>query len=145
MATGDRRDPFRSFNFAVEIDGIARAGFREASGLDASQDPIEYREGTEGLTSRKLPGLNKFSNITLKWGMTDDHELWDWRKRAMTGKIERKNGSIVLLDDTGAEKMRWNFREAWPTKWTGPSFNATGNEVAIETLEIAHEGLELQE
>ena len=145
MATGDRRDPFRSFNFAVEIDGIARAGFRECSGLDASQDPIEYREGTEGLTTRKLPGLNKYSNITLKWGMTDDHEIWDWRKKAMTGKIERKNGSIVLLDDAGAEKMRWNFREAWPTKWTGPSFNATGNEVAIETLEIAHEGLELQE
>jgi len=145
MATGDRRDPFRSFNFAVEMDGIARAGFRECSGLDASQDPIEYREGTEGLTSRKLPGLNKYSNITLKWGMTDDTELWEWRKKAMTGKVERKNGSIVLLDDTGAEKMRWNFREAWPTKWTGPSFNATGNEVAIETLEIAHEGLELQE
>ena len=145
MATGDRRDPFRSFNFAVEIDGIARAGFRECSGLDASQDPIEYREGTEGLTTRKLPGLNKYSNITLKWGMTDDTELWDWRKKAMTGKIERRNGSIVLLDDAGAEKMRWNFREAWPTKWTGPSFNATGNEVAIETLEIAHEGLDLQE
>ncbi|HYH46566.1 MAG TPA: phage tail protein [Thermoanaerobaculia bacterium] len=145
MATGDRRDPFRSFNFAVEFDGITRMGFRECSGLDASQDPIEYREGTEGLTSRKLPGLNKYSNITLKWGMTDDAEMWDWRKKAMTGKIERKNGSIVLLDDTGTEKMRWNFREAWPTKWTGPSFNATGNEVAIETLEIAHEGLELQE
>jgi phage tail-like protein len=145
MATGDRRDPFRSFNFAVEIDGIARAGFRECSGLDASQDPIEYREGTEGLTTRKLPGLVKYSNITLKWGMTDDAELWDWRKRAMTGKVERKNGSIVLLDDTGAEKRRWNFREAWPTKWTGPGFNATGNEVAIETLEIAHEGLDLQE
>jgi phage tail-like protein len=145
MATGDRRDPFRSFNFAVEIDGLARAGFRECSGLDASQDPIEYREGTEGLTTRKLPGLNKYSNITLKWGMTDDAEMWDWRKKAMTGKVERKNGSIVLLDDSGAEKMRWNFREAWPTKWTGPSFNATGNEVAIETLEIAHEGLELQE
>ena len=145
MATGDRKDPFRSFNFAVEIDGIARAGFRECSGLDASQDPIEYREGTEGLTTRKLPGLNKYSNITLKWGMTDDAEMWEWRKKAMTGKIERKNGSIVLLDDTGTEKMRWNFREAWPTKWSGPSFNATGNEVAIETLEIVHEGLELQE
>ncbi|MFP5284183.1 MAG: phage tail protein [Thermoanaerobaculia bacterium] len=144
MATGDRKDPFRSFNFAVEIDGIARAGFRECSGLDASSDPIDHREGTEGPTARKLPGLVKYSNITLKWGMTDDHELWDWRKKAMTGKVERKNGSIVLLDDTGAEKMRWNFREGWPTKWTGPSFNATGNEVAIETLEIAHEGLELQ-
>ncbi len=145
MATGDRKDPFRSFNFRVEIDGLTRAGFRECSGLDASQDPIEYREGTEGLTARKLPGLNKYSNITLKWGMTDDAELWDWRKKAITGKVERKNGSIVLLDEAGEEKLRWNFREAWPTKWTGPSFNATGNEVAIETLEITHEGLELQE
>jgi len=144
MATGDRRDPFRSFNFKVELDGITRAGFRECSGLDASQDPIEYREGTEGLTARKLPGLNKYSNITLKWGMTDDAELWDWRKKAMNGKIQRKNGSIVLLDDAGKERLRWNFRDAWPTKWTGPSFNSTGNEVAIETLEIAHEGLELQ-
>ena len=145
MATGDRRDPFRTFNFAVEIDGIQRAGFRECSGLDAANDSIDYREGTDNLAVKKIPGLVKYSNITLKWGMTDDTELWDWRKRAMTGKVERKNGSIVLLDDTGAEKMRWNFREAWPTKWTGPSFNATGNEVAIETLEIAHEGLELQE
>ncbi len=145
MATGDRKDPLRSYNFAVELDGIARAGFRECSGLDASQDPIEYREGTEGPTARKLPGLNKYSNITLKWGMTDDTELWAWRKKAMTGKVERKNGSIVLLHETGAEKLRWNFREAWPIKWTGPTFNATGNEVAIEMLEIAHEGLELQE
>ena len=145
MATGDRRDPFRSFNFRVELDGITRAGFRECSGLDASQDPIEYREGTEGLTARKLPGLNKYSNISLKWGMTDDTELWDWRKKAIAGKVERKNGSIVLLDEAGEEKLRWNFREAWPTKWTGPSFNATGNEVAIESLEITHEGLELQE
>ena len=145
MATGDRKDPFRSFNFRLEIDGIDRGGFRECSGLDASQDPIEYREGTEGLTARKLPGLNKYSNITLKWGMTDDTELWDWRKKAIVGKVERRNGSIVLLDEAGEERLRWNFREAWPTKWTGPSFNATGNEVAIETLEIAHEGLELQE
>jgi phage tail-like protein len=145
MATGDRRDPFRSFNFRVELDGITRAGFRECSGLDASQDPIEYREGTDGLTARKLPGLNKYSNISLKWGMTDDTELWDWRKKAIAGKVERKNGSIVLLNESGEEKLRWNFREAWPTKWTGPTFNATGNEVAIETLEISHEGLELQE
>jgi len=145
MATGDRRDPFRSFNFKVELDGITRAGFRECSGLDASQDPIEYREGTDALTARKMPGLNKYSNITLKWGMTDDTELWDWRKKAIAGKVERKNGSIVLLDESGEEKLRWNFREAWPIKWTGPTFNATGNEVAIETLEITHEGLELQE
>ena len=139
---GNRNDPYRGFNFIVEIDGIARAGFRECSGLDTAQDPVEYREGNEGLTVRKLTSLVKYSNITLKWGITDDAQLWDWRKNIMAGNDDRKNGSIILLDTTGTEKVRWNFREGWPTKWTGPTFNATGNEVAVETLEIAHEGLE---
>ena len=141
-ATGDRKDPLRAFNFRLEIGGIQRAGFREASGLDSSQDPAEYREGTDKLTARKLPGLNKYSNISLKWGVSDDKELWEWRKKAMDGKVERKNGSIVLLNEAGEEKVRWNFTDGWPTKWTGPSFNATSNDVAIETLDIAHEGLE---
>jgi phage tail-like protein len=125
----------------VEIDGITRAGFQECSGLDSTQEPIEYREGNEGLTVRKLPGLNTFSNIVLKWGIADDTELWEWRQQVTEGKIQRKNGSIVLLDDVGEEKARWNFREGWPTKWTGATFNATGTEVAVETLEIAHEGV----
>jgi phage tail-like protein len=141
MPVGDRKDPYRVFNFLVEIDGITRAGFRECAGLDSSQDPIDYREGTDPTTARKLSGLVKYSNISLKWGITDDAELWNWRKKAMDGQVERKNGSIVLLDETGQEKVRWNFVNGWPTKWTGPSFNATGNEVAIETLEIVHEGV----
>ena len=142
MTVGARKDPLKAYNFLVEIEGINRAGFRECSGLDSAQDPIEYREGNEKyLTVRKLPGLVKYSNIVLKYGITDDQELWDWRTKAVEGEVERKNGSIVLLDDLGEEKRRWNFREAWPTKWTGASFNATGNEVAIETLEIAHEGI----
>ena len=136
-----RQDPYRSYNFLVEIDGITRAGFQECSGLDSTQDPIEYREGNEGLTVRKLPGLNTYSNIVLKWGIIDDTELWDWRQQVMEGNIERKNGSIVLLDDIGEEKARWNFREGWPTKWTGTTFNATGTDVAVETLEIAYEGV----
>jgi phage tail-like protein len=137
----NRTDPYRVYKYKVEIDGITRGGFREASGLDSSQDPIEYREGTDELHAKKLPGLNKSSNISLKWGITDDAQLWEWRKKSIDGKVERKNGSIVLYNDAGEEKIRWNFMEGWPTKWTGPSFNATGNEVAIETLEIAHEGL----
>lgn len=141
MPVGDRRDPYRAFSFMVEIDGIARAGFRECSGLDTSTDPIDYREGIDPPTARKLPGLVKYSNITLKWGISDDTELWEWRQRVMDGTVERKNGSIILLDSTGQERRRWNFREGWPSKWTGPSFNATGNEVAIETLEIVHEGV----
>lgn len=142
MPTGERKDPYRGYNFHVEISGITRAGFRECSGLDSAQDPIEYREGTEALTVRKLPGLVKYSNIVLKWGITDDSRLWEWRNKAEKGEIDRQNGSIILYDDVGDEKVRWNFFEGWPTKWTGPSFNATGNEVAIETLEIAHERLE---
>jgi phage tail-like protein len=141
MPTGQRNDPYRSFRFRVEIDGLTRAGFREASGLDTTTDVIEYREGAEPATIRKLPGLTKFSNITLKRGVTDDDELMKWRQQVMDGNIVRKSGSIVVMDQDGKEKLRWNFQEGWPTKWTGPSFNATGNEVAIETLEIAHEGL----
>jgi phage tail-like protein len=141
MATGQRRDPYRVYNFIVEIDGISRAAFRECSGLDSSSDPIDYREGTDGRNVRKVPGLIKNANITLKWGTTDDVALWDWHRSVIDGAVERKNGSIVLLDDTGAETLRWNFVEGWPTKWMGPSLNATGNEVAIETLEIVHEGL----
>jgi len=141
MPVGDRNDPYRTHSFIVEFDGIGRGGFRECTGLDTSQDPVDYREGTDPLTMRRLPGLVKYTNITLKWGITDDTELWDWRQKAMDGKVERKNGSIVLLDDTGTEKLRWNFHAGWPSKWTGPSLNATSNEVAIETLEIVHEGI----
>jgi phage tail-like protein len=142
MATGDRKDPWRGYNFKLEIDGISRNGFRECSGLDATTAPVDYREGTEkGNIVRKLTGLNSHSNVTLKWGTTDDHSLWDWHDKAIQGKTERKNGSIILLDEAGEEKERWNFVAGWPTKWTGPSFNATANEVAIETLEIVHEGL----
>ena len=143
MAT--RVDPYRSFNFLVEIDGITQAGFQECSGLDSQTASIDFRLGDDPMHMRKLTGLNTFSAISLKRGVTDSDELWKWRQTVVDGKTERRNGSIVLLDEKGAERLRWNFREAWPTKWTGPSFNATGNEVAIETLEISHEGLELQE
>jgi len=141
MATGERKDPYRTYHFIVEIDGITRAGFRECFGLDSTQEPIDYREGNEGLTARRLPGLVKYSNIVLKAGITDDAQLWDWRKKAIDGKVELKNGSIILLNDAGEEKLRWNFVNGWPTRWAGPTFNATSNEVAIEALEIVHEGV----
>ena len=139
MPTGTRTDPYRDYNFLVEIDGITQAGFQEVGGLDASTDPIEYREGNDPSHVRKLPGMNKFSPITLKRGITDSDELWKWYRTVVEGKTERKNGSIVLLDDTGKERIRWNFVNAWPSKWTGPSFNATSNQVAVESLEITHE------
>lgn len=139
MATGQRVDPYKGFNFRVEMDGIQQAGFQEVSGLDASTDAQDYREGTDPNHSRKLPGLNKYSAITLKRGITDSDELWKWRLTAIDGKVERKNGSIILLDDTGSEKLRWNFVNAWPSKWTGPSFNSTSSAVAVESLELTHE------
>lgn len=135
----DRVDPYRGFNFRVEIDGIQEAGFRECSGLDATTDPVDYREGTYPNHVRKLTGLNKFSPITLKRGITDSKTLWEWRQTVISGKTVRKNLSIILFNEAQEEKLRWNLREAWPSKWTGPSFNATSNEVAIETLEIVHE------
>jgi phage tail-like protein len=142
MPTGSRVDPYRGFNFLLEIDGITQAGFQEVGGLDASTDPVDYREGTDPNHVRKLSGLNKYSPIALKRGITDSDELWKWRQTVIDGKTERKNGSIVLLDETGAEKIRWNLSNGWPTKWTGPSFNATSTAVAIETLEITHEELQ---
>jgi phage tail-like protein len=135
----NRVDPYRGFNFLVEMDGITQAGFQEVSGLDASTDPVDYRQGDDPNHVRKLSGLNKFSPITLKRGITDSDELWKWRQTVIDGKTERKNGSIVLRDETGTEKIRWNFSNGWPTKWTGPSFNSTSTAVAVETMEITIE------
>src|SRR5262245_15261417 len=138
------KDPFVNFNFKVELDGIVRAAFHEASGLDTTIDVIEHREGGENITTRKYPGQVKYSNISLKWGVTDERELYEWHRQWVTGDpgAARKNGSIVLLDRQGEEKMRWNFFNAWPTKWTGPAMNAEQSDIAIETLELAHEGVE---
>ena len=139
----ERKDPYRNFNFVVEIDGIKQAGFSDCSGFGASTDPIEYREGGDNTTVRKMPGVTKYTNITLKWGITDSRELYDWYRDVVKGKVVRKTGSIVLYDVDGVtEKVRWNFFNAWPTKWDGPDFSAKGNDIAIETLEIAHEGIE---
>jgi len=141
MPTGTKPDPYMNFQFLVEIDGITRAAFQQCSGFDSSIDVVEHREGGENTTVRKLPGMTKYSNIVLKWGMSDDKNLYQWHKAVIDGKIERKNGSIVLLDRAGQEVARWNFVRAWPSKWDGPDFNAEGNDVAIETLELAHEGV----
>lgn len=143
MANGDRVDPYRNFNFKVEIDGITQGAFAECSGFGSSNDPIEYREGSDRTTVRKLPGLTKHNNIVLKWGLTDSRELYTWFRDVTKGKVARKNGSIVLMDlDGTTEKVRWDFVQGWPTKWDGPDFNAEGTDVAVETLEIAHEGIE---
>lgn len=141
MATGERVDPFVGFNFTVEIDGIERAHFQEASGFDSTIDVLEHREGGTNTTPMKLPGLTKYSNIVLKWGMTDDRQLYDWHRATVDGRVERKGGSIFVRDRAGGVVAQWDFENAWPTKWDGPDFNAEGTDVAIETLELAHEGV----
>ena len=143
MATADRADPYSAFNFRVDIDGIPVAGFSECSGLTTETDPIEYRIGTEDITVRKLPGLRKYPNIVLKRGYTTAAELWDWRKKVINGQTDRRSGSVTLLDESRKPAVEWKFREGWPCKWEGPALSAKNNEVAIETLEICHEGLEL--
>jgi phage tail-like protein len=137
----DERDPYRNFLFKVEIDGITQGGFSEVTGFDSTTDVIEYREGDEVTTPRKGPGLTKYGDITLKWGLTDSRELWDWRQRVIDGKIERKNVSILVLDDEGNEKVRWQCIRAWPNKMDPLDFNAKGNDRGIMTMTLVHEGI----
>ena len=141
---GQQPTYFRAFQFMVEIDGISQARFQEVGGLDATTDVVEYREGGDPLNVKKLPGLTKHSNLTLKRGFTDDTQIWKWFEDVMTGRTEtiRKNMSIVQLDMAGQEKFRWNLFQAFPVKYSAPSFNAKGNDLSIETLEIAYERIE---
>jgi phage tail-like protein len=135
---------YRRFNFQLEIDGAIRAGFSEVSGLSADPDVVDYRQGQETrAVPRKLPGLSKHTNIVLKRGVTADPSLWDWRQKAIAGEIRRLTGAVIHLDEVRRPLTRWTFHAGWPAKWEGPSLNAKPGEVAIETLEIAHEGLEL--
>jgi phage tail-like protein len=140
--TGARVDPFRNFNFLVEIDGITQANFIECSGLDTTTEVIETREGGNNTTVTKLPGKTTYTDITLKWGMTASAVLWQWRQDIMDGVVTRRNGSIVVYDLANKNEVaRWNFFNAWPSKWDGPALNAKGNDIAIETLVLAHEGI----
>ncbi len=139
------KDPLASYTFALEIDGITAAFFKEGSGFDSSVEVIEHRENGKGGKEviRKLPGRAKWSDITLKRGSTDDMGLWSWHKKVLDGDIKgaRKNGSIVVFDTMRKEVARFNFVNGWPSKWKGPDLNSTNNQVALEELTIAHEGL----
>lgn len=144
MPTGSRVDPFRSFNFRVEIDGLSVGSFRECTGLAGDGTPVEYREGTDvARTVRKLIGMQTYPNITLKRGYTTNAELWTWYSNIVNGLSDRRNGSIILMDEQRNDVMRWDFENAWIKKIEAPSFNATANEVAVETVELVHEGVTL--
>jgi phage tail-like protein len=137
-------DPFASPWFAIEFQGQITGAFRECSGLGSQNEVIEEKAaGPDGKPIlKKIPGNLKFNNITLKQGITDDMDMWKWRQMVEQGKINdaRKNGAVVLYSLEGSEVARWNFVNAWPSRISGPSVNATSNEVAIEELEITIEG-----
>ena len=143
---GIPQDPFTTFSFALEIQGITQAFFREGSGFGSSNEVIEYKQqGPKGQTIiKKIPGTLKWENISLKRGIVSDLELWKWREKVVQGQIEkaRVDGSIVIFDEDGNEKARWNFTRGWPSKWSASGVNASSNEVIVEEIEIAHEGLE---
>ena len=143
MAVGERRDPYLSFNFLVELKGLAVGGFTEISGLQAEVEVTDYREGGVNDYIHKLAGPARYtSNLILKHGLTDIDAMWHWHRQVTQGIIQRRSVSIILLDAAGAEKRRWNFKEAYPVKWIGPSLRAGTAEVAVETLELAHHGFE---
>ena len=142
-----RNDPYANYNFTVEIEGIQVAAFKEMSGMDSKIEVIDYREGGDKFfPNRKLPGKVTFSNITLKVGVTAETTLYDWHQQWAKADpaAARKAVRIVLRDRAGTEKKSWKVREAWPATWTGPTFNAEAHEVAIHSLELAHEGVDLE-
>jgi phage tail-like protein len=140
-ALGVRLDPYNAFNFLVEIEGIIAGGFSEVSGLEISTEVEKFREG--GVNDREiiLPKFSTQSNLLLKKGQTDLDLLWNWYADVVAGKVRRKNGSIYLLDAQGLPAMWWDFIDAYPIKWAGPTFNASGSTVAFETLTLVHHGL----
>ncbi len=143
MATPTYVDPYRAFNFKIEVQGITEGHFTEASGLGAKVTPISYREAGNSQVVHFVPGRVDYSAITLRYGVTKSKDLFEWFKTGVAGKIQRKNISIVLLDADGTtEVMRWNLINAWATEWRGSLLDAHSQEVAIESLTLVYESMD---
>jgi phage tail-like protein len=141
--TGTRVDPYRAYNFKLEIQGVTEGHFTDCSGLGVKVHAIAYREGGTSQVVHRLPGQVEYSDITLRYGLTKSTELWDWLMSAVKGKVERKNASIVLVDNDGVtEVMRWNLVDAWPAEWRGALLDALSQEAAIESMTLVFETLE---
>lgn len=142
-----RNDPLRNFRFRLEIDSIAQAAFSEVAIAETTVDAVDYREGTDPPHVRKLSGLTKYGNVTLKWGLSiaaGALDLFKWHNDVSAGKVleKRKTVAIVVQDEAGADKARFVITDAWPVKYDPSDLNAKGNEVMIEVLELANEGIE---
>jgi phage tail-like protein len=139
-----RNDPLRNFRFRLEIQGIQLASFSEVAIGETTTEAIDYREGMDPMHVRKEQGLTKFGNITLKRGVTDSLEIFNWHKAIMGGQIQsnRKQVAIIVIDEAGSDKARFVVSEAWPTKYDPSDLSGKGNEVFIELLELVNEGIE---
>jgi phage tail-like protein len=139
-----RNDPFRNFKFRLEIDGISQANFSEVTIGETTTDAVDYREGTDPSHVRKLDGLTKYGNVTLKWGVTTSMDLYNWHKAIVAGQIQsnRKQVAIVVQDESGADKARFVVSQAWPVKYQPSALNGKGAEVFVELLDLANEGFE---
>jgi phage tail-like protein len=141
--TSQSRDPYRAYNFKLEIQGVSQGHFTECTGLGIKIGDIKYREGGTSQTVLRLPGPVDYGDVTLRYGLTSTTELWNWFKTALAGKVERRNVSVVMLDSDGVtEVLRWNLVNAWPSQWRGAPLDALGNEAAIETLTLVFESLD---
>ena len=141
----DRTDPLVSFHYAIEIQGVITGYFTECSGIGSEHEVIEHKivdeKGRESI--QKIPGRLKWQDITLKRGITDNMDIWDWRDQVVQGKVNdaRRNGSVIMFNQGLEEVARWNFENAWPSKVSGPSMKSDSNEFGVEELVIVHEGL----
>ena len=141
----DRHGPYRDVRFLLEIDGIVKAGFSQCTIPENTTEATEYREGTDRSTVRKLWSLTDYGTLTLESGVTDDSiELFEWRQLVEQGNLDdaRRSIAVVILDEEGNPGPRWEFVKAWPSSYDAPDLDATGGEVAIESIEIEHEGME---
>lgn len=137
-----RNDPFPAFRFELSLDDLPVAGFSEIGGLSIELESQEYAEGGVNNRMWKFPHRAKQANLTLKRGIVD-RMLWEWFHDLTLGKVKFRNGAIRLRDPSGGQViMEWYIYRAFPTKWSGPDLNATQNNVAVESLELAHHGLE---
>jgi phage tail-like protein len=144
MPKARRDDPYLNFNFVVEIDGVEAAGFSEADLPEGRIAQVAYRDGTDMTSNaRLLPGRVEYGPLVLRRGFAGDATLFQWWRAVAQGALDRRNVAVILLDEQRQEVARWKLRRAWPAKYAAPDLKALGNEVAIETLELAHEGIEL--
>jgi phage tail-like protein len=139
------RQPYRDFNFRVEIDGIGESQFSEVAIPEAEITVVEYREGADKTSAtRKLPGRVRYGTVVLKRGVTADLALWEWFRAIASGDFQPRNVVIVLLDAERQPVVRWLARDAWPTKYRPSELNAKSNEVVIELLELAVESIDVE-